>query len=132
GVAAAEAAVDLLVGVQEERRPGEVVVEVEHVEVDAAHVDHTGEDELPREVGDLLVETNNLFVEALAVQSALAAEDEEDRLAAVAGGGPCPGVVGDPGGVLIVTREGRGGAKAEGQYEGSDGPGRHRNLLAAG
>jgi hypothetical protein len=80
GFAAAVAAVDLLVGVQEEAVPGQVEVEIEEVEVEAGDPVEPDQDELFGDVGDLL-QTNNLFVKRFRVRSGHSPEDEEDRLA---------------------------------------------------
>ena len=81
GVAAAVAAVDRLVRIEEEGIPGQVEVELEAAQVDAGDLHQPDADESVGDVGDILVETNNLLVEIGAVASGLAAEDEEDRLA---------------------------------------------------
>ena len=88
GVASAVATENLLMGIEEERGPGQVVVEVEAVEIDAPHVQDARQDELARQVGDLGIKTNNLFVESFAVLSPFAAEDQEDRLASLPRGLP--------------------------------------------
>jgi hypothetical protein len=98
------------------------VVERKDVEVDAAHVDDAGENKLAGEVGNFLVETNNLLVETRAVNSALATEDEENRLAGSASGGLRLRVVDDPGRRLVVGGNASGKAKGE---QGGNRPGFH-------
>src|SRR5207244_4374932 len=78
-VTTAKAAIDLLVRAEKHRRPREVEVEVEDVEIDAAHVEHADEDELLRQRRNLFGKTNNLLVEGARVHSVLATEDDEER-----------------------------------------------------
>jgi hypothetical protein len=70
--------------VQEERHPGEVVIEVELIEIDAAHGGLADEDEVARYFRNRFIETGNLPVEAVAVRSMLAAEDNEEGPVALA------------------------------------------------
>lgn len=71
----------MAVRVDEERGPRQVQVELEVIEIDAGNARQADADEL---LGDVLnlVQTNNLLVEAEAVPSGLATEDDEQRLAA--------------------------------------------------
>lgn len=64
---------------EEEAHPRQVVIEVEQVEIDAAHARQPHEDELARHVAQGSVQTGNLPVEQAAIGSVLAAEDDEDR-----------------------------------------------------
>ena len=113
-VAAAVAAVDRLVGVQEEHVPGQVVVELEAAQVHPGDLDQADADELVGDFGDVLVETNNLLVDRGAVASGLAAEDEEDRLAGPLRLGLRGGVVGVPAvlGGVELARLGLGACRA--------------------
>src|SRR5262249_57466384 len=71
-------------GGYEERDLGEVVVEVEEVDIHAVHRLDSHADELLGQPGDLGILTDDLPVEVGAGQSALAAEDHEQRLARLA------------------------------------------------
>jgi hypothetical protein len=70
--------------VQEESHPGQIVIEVEKVEIDAAHASDPDEDELLGHIGDGWVQTSDLPVKAIAIQSVFAAKYDEQRLAALA------------------------------------------------
>jgi hypothetical protein len=80
GVAAAVAAIHLAVGVQEEHRQGQVVVELEQIEV---NVVNAGEPDADEVVGKILeaLETDNLPVENMAGDSRHAAQHDHQRLA---------------------------------------------------
>jgi hypothetical protein len=80
GGPAAESAIDLLVSVQDKGHPRQVVIEVEHFKVYAAHVGNTNEHKLAGQIGDP-VQASNLLVEVRLVGSVLAAEDGEQRFA---------------------------------------------------
>src|SRR5262249_36302178 len=97
-----------------ERHPRQVVLERELVQVDAVHPRQPEQDEGARRAPEGAVQTPDLGVKGGAVPSALAAEDDEDRLAALAGRGPGGGqVVDEP------ARPGRGrGALQVGAEEG--------------
>lgn len=71
-IAAAVARVQFAVGVEEEDGEGEVVIEIEDVEVEGVDVGKPNEDELVGDFADLL-ETDNLPVEGSAVRSGLTA-----------------------------------------------------------
>ena len=57
------------------------MIEVEQAEIGPLNPHETTAHELISNVGDFLVKTNNLFVDLRAVDSGLAAEDNEYRLA---------------------------------------------------
>jgi hypothetical protein len=65
--------------------PGQVALELEQVEVDAVHRLHADADELLGELRHVGILTDNPPVEVQAGQSALAAEDDEQRLPGLAG-----------------------------------------------
>ena len=67
---------------KEEPHPGQIVIEVEEIEIDAAHAGDADEDELLGHIGDGWVQTSNLPVKAIAVRSVFASEYYEQRLAA--------------------------------------------------
>jgi hypothetical protein len=82
----AVAAVDRLVGVEEEAGPGELLVELEELEVEAPALDDADADELLEERGELRVlAAGNLPVDRLAGRSGDAAEDDEERLSGALG-----------------------------------------------
>lgn len=58
--------------------PGQVVVEVEDVEVQPAHAAEPEQDEVPGQAGDVGMETNNLLVKAALVGSVASVQDGED------------------------------------------------------
>jgi hypothetical protein len=89
----------MLVGIEEQCDPRQIVIEIENVKVLAADFEQTHADELVGHDRNLL-ETNNLFVELLAVASRLAAEDDEQRFAAAPRCGPRRLIVGKPPGLL--------------------------------
>src|SRR5438128_4506142 len=103
-VAATVASVDSLVWSEEECCPGQVIVEVEYVEVDTAHTDQADEHELAGEVCDLWMKAGNLPVEDITVKSVLTAEDHEQELAALASDKAGLVVVGQPDWRLLVCR----------------------------
>src|SRR5690349_4982353 len=70
---------------QEETHPGEIIIEIEKVEIDAAHAGEANENELLGHIGDNRVQTSNLPVKAIAVRSVLATEDDEDGFASRTG-----------------------------------------------
>jgi hypothetical protein len=81
------------------------VVELEAAKVHAGDLHEPDADELVREVLDIGVETNNLLVNGGAVNSRLAAEDEEDGLSGPARLRQSLRVVGNPAvprGVLLL------------------------------
>jgi len=123
GVATAKSAVDRLIRVQKEAVPREIVVEFEAAQVDALDLDQTDPDELVGDVGDVLVETNNLLVDGRAVASGLAPEDEEDRLARPSRLGLRGGIIAEPAvfGGLELARLGIGNAGQQEQgHPGED------------
>ena len=69
---------------EEKAHPGKIVIEVETVEIDAAHARDADEDKFFRYIGDRGVQTSNLPVEWIAIESVFAAKDDENRLAASA------------------------------------------------
>jgi hypothetical protein len=83
-VSAAETTVNPFVRVKEKDHERQVVVKREQVQVGLVDARQTNPNESVREVFDA-IQTNNLFVKALAVRSGDAAEDEHDRLAGLAG-----------------------------------------------
>src|SRR5262249_41140138 len=83
--AGAEAAVNLAVGVDKQGGAHHVVVEVEDVEGQAAHVAELHEDKLPRRLVDFGMEASNLLAETTFVGSGMAVEEGEDRLAGALG-----------------------------------------------
>ncbi|MSQ97159.1 MAG: hypothetical protein EXR98_21760 [Gemmataceae bacterium] len=80
GIAAAESAVDFALGIQEKRRPGQVPVELEEVEIDPLDAQEADADELTGEIVDLL-QTDNLPVKRVAIPSGVAAKHKHERLA---------------------------------------------------
>jgi hypothetical protein len=66
--------------VHEKRGPCQIEIEIEYLQVGAAHVGNSQQDELLGEGGDFFVETNNLLVKPFAVGSALSPKDREYRL----------------------------------------------------
>ena len=72
---------------EQERRPGQVHVEFEQIQIDAGDAQETDADELFGSVLDL-VQTNNLLVEAVAIPSGIAAEHDEQGLAGALRLGP--------------------------------------------
>src|SRR5262249_11419205 len=99
GVTAAVSAINAFVGIQEKGKPRQIVVEIEDVQIRAANLEQAHADKLVRHLGDPL-QTNNLFVEFLAVSSGLAAEDHEEWFAAAPGGRPGGLIVRKPAGLL--------------------------------
>ena len=87
-VSTAEAAIDFLMAVHEERGPSQIVIEIKYVQVHAAHVRNAEQDELLGEGSNFFVETNNLLVKPLAVGSPLSPEHDEQRLILAQGLGP--------------------------------------------
>jgi hypothetical protein len=83
GVAAAVAGVDLPLGVQEEDREGQVVIEVEQVQVEVVDARQADADELVGDVVELL-QTDNLPVKLPAGRSGVAADHDHQRLAGLA------------------------------------------------
>jgi hypothetical protein len=79
-VPAAVAGVNLALGVQEEDRERQVVVELEQVQVEVIDAGQPDADELVGDVVDAL-QTDNLPVKFAAVRSGLAAQDHHERLA---------------------------------------------------
>src|SRR5262249_57019096 len=94
-------------GGYEERHPGQVVVELEEVDIHAVHRLDPHADEPIGQLGDLGTLTDDLPVEVGAGQSALAAEDHEQRLARLARQALALRVAVDPVD-LAVDRAGRG------------------------
>src|SRR6202158_6302937 len=84
GVPPTVSTMDLLVRIEEESGPRQVVVEIKDFKVDPAHAGQPNENELACEIGNRWVKTGNLPVEDIAIQSVLTAEDHEQRLAALA------------------------------------------------
>src|SRR5207244_2229717 len=80
GVPAAESTVHMAIGVYEEPGPGEVIIEVKDIQIDAARIGDADEDKPLLHAGDLFVETNNLLVEAFAVLSPFTSKHDEERL----------------------------------------------------
>jgi hypothetical protein len=68
----------------EQRRPGQVPVELEEIEVDAGDAQQADADEALGDVFDL-GQTNDLFVETEAIASRVAAEHDHERLAGLLG-----------------------------------------------
>jgi hypothetical protein len=83
GVATAIASIDPAVGIEEEDHEGQVVVELEQVQVEVVDARQTDPDELVSNVFDLF-ETDNLPVKKMAVRSRDAAHDDHQWLAAFA------------------------------------------------
>jgi hypothetical protein len=113
GIPASIAAVYLPFGVCKERSPSQVIIKVELIQIHAAHVGDAHEHELVGEMGNLLVETNNLLVESFAVRSPLASEDQKDWLVRFAPRRDTFLIIGNPTGrsrlvLLTVGRESRG------------------------
>ena len=78
--------VDVTVMVQEHRRPGQVVVELEEVDVDPVHPVDPQPDEVVRKKPDeLLVPTSRLLVERFTIRSGVSAEEDQDRLPRASG-----------------------------------------------
>jgi hypothetical protein len=103
GVAAAVAGIDFALGVEKEHDEGEVVVELKQIQVEIVDARQPNADELVGGVFDSL-ETDNLPVEIIAVNSRHAAQDRHERLARLFRLGLALGEAGDPpmpGGVLI-------------------------------
>ena len=69
---------------EKKAHPSEIVIEIEQIEIDAAHARDADEDELLGNVGDDRIETSDLPVEAIAVRSVPAAKDDEQRFTAFA------------------------------------------------
>jgi hypothetical protein len=99
-IASTIAAEHTLVRVKEKCRPSEVVVEIENIEIDAAHAGQPNKYELSGEVGDHGVEAGNLPVEDVAIQSVLAAKDNKEGLAALAGDFSSLTIITEPNGPL--------------------------------
>src|SRR5262249_44748407 len=115
------ATVDRLIRVQEEDIPGEVEIELEATEVYSCDLEQTDANKLFRDVGDVLVKTNNLLVKGGAVASRLAAEDQHHRFAGALGLVLADGVVvipAVPTGVgLRLGQHGTGDSKKCGQNQ---------------
>jgi hypothetical protein len=79
-VAAAITAIDLLLGVQEQGRPGHVVIKVEDVQVYAAHIEDADQNKIPGQSCKLFVQTNNLLVKRIGVGSVVSPKDDEQWL----------------------------------------------------
>ena len=95
-IPAAVAAVDCPLGIHEERGPSQVVVELESVEIDPLYVRDSHEYELSGKIGDLLIKTNNLLVEALTGHSPLSAKHDHERLACLLSLTECRSIIGPP------------------------------------
>src|SRR5688572_5311160 len=73
--AAAITGVDVIAGAHEERHPGEVALELKEVDVHPVHGLHADANKLPGSLGDFVIATDNLSVEAGAGYSAFAAKN---------------------------------------------------------
>src|SRR5712692_3850122 len=80
GVTAAVAAIDLLLGIQEQGGPGHVVIKIEYVQVHTAHVERADQNKIPGQLSKLFVETNNLLVKPAAVGSVVSPKNDEQEL----------------------------------------------------
>ena len=84
-ISAAVPGVDTVLGVHEERHPGQVEFELEQVQVDAIHRLDADTDKLAGQPSHLGVTTDNLPVKIVAGLSAFAPEDDEHWLASPLG-----------------------------------------------
>src|SRR6185295_19453577 len=104
----AVAGVDVALGIHEESGPGLVPVELEEVDV---HVEHRRDPQAHKvraDCADLRVSLSDILIEAPAVPSRLSAEDDEERLAGLAGLLERLRRVAVPAGVLPLGLRGQG------------------------
>jgi hypothetical protein len=62
---------------QEKAHPGQIIIEVEKVEIHPAHARDADKDELFGDIGDGGIETSNLRVKFIAVRSVFTAKDDK-------------------------------------------------------
>src|SRR5712692_6972485 len=79
-IAAAVAAKDFLLGVQEQGGPGHVVIKIEDIEAHTAHVEDADQNKISGQPCKLFVETNNLLVKPAAVGSVVSPKNDEQEL----------------------------------------------------
>jgi len=85
---AAVSSINLAVGIHEEGRPSEIVIEFKVIEIDAGNANETHAYEFLCHIAEAF-ETNNLLVEFMTIRSGLAPENHHHGLAGHAGGGFC-------------------------------------------
>jgi hypothetical protein len=119
GVATAVATVDLLVGTQEESVPRAIKVTLEERQIGPSDTDQPAANKLVGDFVERLGETNNLLVEFGEVNSRLAPEGDEERLAGSLGLGLRGGIIGVPAVRLRIRPLGEGGkCNEEGDEDG--------------